>query len=150
MRKRASLARALRSTRAAVSRRATAGLDPLSASGIDELVRSLRETLGLTIMMVTHDLDLLWQAADRVAVLGKGHIVGVGTMSELAQSDDPLVRQYFHGPRGRAAWQQAWKPSKLRGGRVFVLVLTTAMIAGCCGCPAASTTGRPTMSTEPT
>jgi len=42
-------------------------------------------------------------------VLGKGHIVGVGTMNELSRSDDPLVRQYFYGPRGRAAWQQAWK-----------------------------------------
>jgi len=111
MRKRASLARALAlDPELLFLDEPTAGLDPLSASGIDELVRSLRETLGLTIMMVTHDLDLLWQAADRVAVLGKGHIVGVGTMSELAQSDDPLVRQYFHGPRGRAAWQQAWKP----------------------------------------
>jgi len=111
MRKRASLARALAlDPELLFLDEPTAGLDPLSASGIDELVRSLRETLGLTIMMVTHDLDLLWQAADRVAVLGKGHIVGVGTMNELAQSDDPLVRQYFHGPRGRAAWQQAWKP----------------------------------------
>ena len=111
MRKRASLARALAlDPELLFLDEPTAGLDPLSASGIDELVRSLRETLGLTIMMVTHDLDLLWQAADRVAVLGKGRIVGVGTMSELAQSDDPLVRQYFHGPRGRAAWQQAWKP----------------------------------------
>jgi len=111
MRKRASLARALAlDPELLFLDEPTAGLDPLSASGIDELVRSLRETLGLTIMMVTHDLDLLWQAADRVAVLGKGRIVGVGSMSELAQSDEPLVRQYFHGPRGRAAWQQAWKP----------------------------------------
>ena len=111
MRKRASLARALAlDPELLFLDEPTAGLDPLSASGIDELVRSLRETLGLTIMMVTHDLDLLWQAADRVAVLGKGHIVGVGAMNELSHSDDPLVRQYFHGPRGRAAWQQAWKP----------------------------------------
>jgi phospholipid/cholesterol/gamma-HCH transport system ATP-binding protein len=73
------------------------------------LVRSLREGLGLTIMMVTHDLDLMWRTADRVAVLGKGRIVGVGTMPELSHSDDPLVRQYFHGPRGRAALEQAWK-----------------------------------------
>jgi len=110
MRKRASLARALAlDPELLFLDEPTAGLDPLSASGIDELVRSLRETLGLTIMMVTHDLDLLWRAADRVAVLGKGHIVGVGTMNELSRSDDPLVRQYFYGPRGRAAWQQAWK-----------------------------------------
>ena len=110
MRKRASLARALAlDPELLFLDEPTAGLDPLSASGIDELVRSLRDGLGLTIMMVTHDLDLLWRAADRVAVLGKGHIVGVGTMQELAQSEDPLVRQYFHGPRGRAALEQEWK-----------------------------------------
>ena len=110
MRKRASLARALAlDPELLFLDEPTAGLDPLSATGIDELVRSLRDGLGLTIMMVTHDLDLLWRAADRVAVLGRNHIVGVGTMNELAQSDDPLVRQYFYGPRGRAAREQAWK-----------------------------------------
>jgi phospholipid/cholesterol/gamma-HCH transport system ATP-binding protein len=111
MRKRASLARALAlDPELLFLDEPTAGLDPLSATGIDELVRSLRDGLGLTIMMVTHDLDLLWRAADRVAVLGRNHIVGVGTMNELSQDDDPLVRQYFYGPRGRAAREQAWKP----------------------------------------
>ena len=110
MRKRASLARALAlDPELLFLDEPTAGLDPLSASGIDELVRNLRDSLGLTIMMVTHDLDLLWRAADRVAVLGNGHIVGVGTMAELSRSDDPLIQQYFHGPRGRAALEQAWK-----------------------------------------
>jgi phospholipid/cholesterol/gamma-HCH transport system ATP-binding protein len=110
MRKRASLARALAlDPELLFLDEPTAGLDPLSATGIDELVRHLRDGLGLTIMMVTHDLDLLWQAADRVAVLGRNRIVGVGTMKELSQSDDPLVRQYFYGPRGRAAREQAWK-----------------------------------------
>jgi phospholipid/cholesterol/gamma-HCH transport system ATP-binding protein len=110
MRKRASLARALAlDPELLFLDEPTAGLDPLSASGIDELVRGLRDGLGLTIMMVTHDLDLMWRAADRVAVLGKGRIVGVGPMTELSHSDDPLVRQYFHGPRGRAALEQAWK-----------------------------------------
>ena len=110
MRKRASLARALAlDPELLFLDEPTAGLDPLSATGIDELVRSLRDGLGLTIMMVTHDLDLLWRAADRVAVLGKNHIVGVGTMNELSRSADPLVRQYFYGPRGRAASEQAWK-----------------------------------------
>ena len=110
MRKRASLARALAlDPELLFLDEPTAGLDPVSASGIDELVRNLRDSLGLTIMMVTHDLDLLWRAADRVAVLGKGHIVGVGTMTELSHSDDPLIRQYFYGPRGRAAQEQAWK-----------------------------------------
>ena len=110
MRKRASLARALAlDPELLFLDEPTAGLDPLSAGGIDELVRNLRDGLGLTIMMVTHDLDLLWRSADRVAVLGQGRIVGVGTMSELSGSDDAVVRQYFHGPRGRAALEQAWK-----------------------------------------
>jgi phospholipid/cholesterol/gamma-HCH transport system ATP-binding protein len=110
MRKRASLARALAlDPELLFLDEPTAGLDPLSASGIDELVRNLRDGLGLTIMMVTHDLDLLWRAADRVAVLGQGHIVGAGTMTELSRSDEPLIRQYFYGPRGRAAREQAWK-----------------------------------------
>lgn len=110
MRKRAALARALAlDPELLFLDEPTAGLDPLSASGIDELIRNLRNALGLTVMMVTHDLDLLWRAADRVAVLGRRHIVGVGTMPELSQSEDPLIREYFYGPRGRAAREQAWK-----------------------------------------
>jgi phospholipid/cholesterol/gamma-HCH transport system ATP-binding protein len=110
MRKRAALARALAlDPELLLLDEPTAGLDPLSASGIDDLVRQLRDALGLTIMMVTHDLDLLWRAADRVAVLGDGHILGTGTMNELSGSADPLIREYFYGPRGRAAREQAWK-----------------------------------------
>ena len=110
MRKRAALARAIAlDPELLFLDEPTAGLDPLSASGIDELVRSLRDALGLTIMMVTHDLDLLWRAADRVAVLGGGHILGSGSMNELSGSADPLIREYFYGPRGRAAREQAWK-----------------------------------------
>lgn len=110
MRKRAALARALAlDPELLFLDEPTAGLDPLSASGIDELVRSLRDALGLSIMMVTHDLDLLWRGADRVGVLGDGRILGVGTMNELARSDHPLIREYFYGPRGRAAREQAWK-----------------------------------------
>ena len=109
MRKRAALARALAlDPELLLLDEPTAGLDPLSASGIDELVRQLRDALGLTIMMVTHDLDLLWRAADRVAVLGDGHILGMGTMTELSASGQALIREYFHGPRGRAAREQAW------------------------------------------
>jgi phospholipid/cholesterol/gamma-HCH transport system ATP-binding protein len=110
MRKRAALARAIAlDPELLFLDEPTAGLDPQSASGIDELVRSLRDALGLTIMMVTHDLDLLWRSADRVAVLGEGHILGVGTMTALSQSDHPIIREYFYGPRGRAAQEQAWK-----------------------------------------
>jgi phospholipid/cholesterol/gamma-HCH transport system ATP-binding protein len=104
MRKRAALARAIAlDPELLFLDEPTAGLDPLSASGIDELVRSLRDALGLTIMMVTHDLDLLWRAADRVAVLDRGRIQGSGTMTELSRSAHPLIREYFYGPRGRAA-----------------------------------------------
>lgn len=84
----------------------TAGLDPASAGGVDELVKKLRELFGLTIVMITHDLDLLWQVADRVAVLGDGKVQAVGSMDELSRIDLPLVRQFFEGARGRAAHAQ--------------------------------------------
>ncbi len=110
MRKRAALARAIAlDPELLFLDEPTAGLDPLSAAGIDELIRSLRDALGLTIMLVTHDLDLLWRVADRVAVLGEGHILGVGTMTELSKMDHPIIREYFYGSRGRAASEQAWK-----------------------------------------
>ena len=80
----------------------SAGLDPLAASGLDELVLSLKESLKLTIIIVTHDLDMLWRVTDRVAILGDQRVVGLGTMSALAESPHPLVSEYFHGPRGRA------------------------------------------------
>jgi len=80
----------------------SAGLDPLAASGLDELVLSLKESLKLTIIIVTHDLDMLWRVTDRVAILGDQRVVGLGTMSALSESSHPLVREYFHGPRGRA------------------------------------------------
>jgi phospholipid/cholesterol/gamma-HCH transport system ATP-binding protein len=109
MRKRAALARAIAlDPELLLLDEPTAGLDPLSASGIDVLVRQLRDALGLTIMMVTHDLDLLWRAADRVAVLGDRRILGTGSMTELSASAEPQIREYFHGPRGRAAREQAW------------------------------------------
>jgi phospholipid/cholesterol/gamma-HCH transport system ATP-binding protein len=111
MRKRAALARALAlDPELLFLDEPTAGLDPLSAAGIDELVRNLRDALGLTIVMATHDLDLLWRTADRVAVLGEHHILGMGTMSELSRSTHPVIHEYFYGPRGRAAGGQAWKP----------------------------------------
>ena len=125
MRKRASLARALAlDPELLFLDEPTAGLDPLSASGIDELVRSLRDALGLTIMMVTHDLDLLWRAADRVAVLGKGRIVGIGTMTELSHSDDPLVRAILPRPaRARRAGAGMEEKVNFAAVGAFVIVL---------------------------
>ena len=111
MRKRAALARAIAlDPKLLFLDEPTAGLDPLSAAGFDELVKHMKELLGLTIFMVTHDLDLLWRVADRVAFMVAGRIAGVGTMHELSTTEAPLVREYFHGARGRGAWEQAWKP----------------------------------------
>ena len=88
----------------------TAGLDPVSAAGVDALVVQLRDLFGLTIVMITHDLDTLWQVADRVAVLADGRVQGVGSMAELSQRSEPAIRQFFDGPRGRAAQAEA-KPA---------------------------------------
>jgi phospholipid/cholesterol/gamma-HCH transport system ATP-binding protein len=103
MRKRASLARALAlDPELLFLDEPTAGLDPIGAAHYDELVKGLNHSLGLTILMVTHDLDSLYAACDRIAVLLDKHVV-VGTMEELLAYDHPWVREYFHGPRGRAA-----------------------------------------------
>lgn len=108
MRRRAALARALvMDPELLFLDEPTAGLDPVIAAGFDDLVLHLKRVLGLTVVMVTHDLDSLWRIADRVAVLGNGKVLGIGTMRELSQSADPVVREYFHGPRGRAAQVQA-------------------------------------------
>jgi phospholipid/cholesterol/gamma-HCH transport system ATP-binding protein len=107
MLKRASLARALAlDPELLFLDEPTAGLDPVSAAGVDELVRKLRDLFGLTVVMITHDLDLLWAVADRVAVLADGKVQGIGSMPELAAMKAPAVRQFFDGPRGRAAMQR--------------------------------------------
>jgi len=109
MRRRAALARALAlDPELLFLDEPTSGLDPISAAGFDELVQQLREWFKLTIVIITHDLDSLWRIADRVAVLGNGKVLGIGTMDELSRSDDPLLHEYFYGPRGRAAREQAW------------------------------------------
>ncbi len=104
MRRRAALARAIvMDPELLFLDEPTAGLDPIIAAGFDDLVLHLKALLGLTVVMITHDLDSLWRIADRVALLGDGKVLGIGTMRELSQMDDPRIRQYFHGPRGRAA-----------------------------------------------
>lgn len=106
MRKRASLARALAlDPELLFLDEPTAGLDPIGAAHYDELVKGLSRNLGLTVLMVTHDLDSLYAICDRIAVLLDKRVV-VGTMDELLAYDHPWVREYFHGPRGRAAARQ--------------------------------------------
>lgn len=113
MLKRASLARALAlDPELLFLDEPTAGLDPVSAAGVDQLVLRLRSLFGLTVVMITHDLDLLWQVADRVAVLGDGRVQGIGSMTELSRLEQPHIRQYFEGPRGRAAAPAAGDQAK--------------------------------------
>lgn len=115
MMKRASLARALAlDPELLFLDEPTAGLDPSGASGIDSLVRSLHDLYLSTIVIITHDLDFLWQVTDRVAVLGEGKVIGVGSMSELSMMDHPIIREYFDSPRARAAHQQAQSQAQLK------------------------------------
>jgi phospholipid/cholesterol/gamma-HCH transport system ATP-binding protein len=79
----------------------TSGLDPIGAGEFDELVRTLQRTLGLTVFMVTHDLDSLRTACDRIAVLGDGKVIAVGSMNDMLASQHPWLRAYFHGTRAR-------------------------------------------------
>ena len=104
MRKRASLARALAlDPELLFLDEPTAGLDPIGGEAFDRLIRNLSETLNLTVFMITHDLDSLYAICDRVAVLADKKVVAVGPVSELERSDHPWIREYFLGPRGRAA-----------------------------------------------
>lgn len=103
MKKRAGLARALAlDPELLFLDEPTAGLDPIGASKFDDLLRQLQRSLGLTVLMVTHDLDSLAAICDRVAVLLDKRVVA-GTMAELLDHEHPWVREYFHGPRARAA-----------------------------------------------
>ncbi|MEE8276909.1 MAG: ABC transporter ATP-binding protein [Alphaproteobacteria bacterium] len=103
MRKRAGLARALAlDPEILFLDEPTAGLDPIGAANFDQLTRRLQRSLGLTVVMVTHDLDSLRAVADRIAILVDKR-VKLGTMESLMRDQHPWIRDYFHGPRGRAA-----------------------------------------------
>ena len=78
----------------------TSGLDPIGAAAFDDLIARLRDTLGLTVYMVTHDLDSLYSVCDRVAVLADKRVIVTGPVSELVDYDHPWVRDYFRGVRG--------------------------------------------------
>jgi phospholipid/cholesterol/gamma-HCH transport system ATP-binding protein len=104
MKKRAGLARALALDPALLFLdEPTAGLDPIGAAAFDELTLSLKKTLGLTVFLITHDLDSLYAICDRVAVLADQKVIAVGTIEELLALDHPWIQEYFNGPRGRAA-----------------------------------------------
>nr|WP_276583796.1 ATP-binding cassette domain-containing protein [Pseudomonas sp. RIT-PI-AD] len=83
----------------------TAGLDPIGAAAFDQLILTLRDALGLSVFLVTHDLDTLYTISDRVAVLSQKRVLVADRLDVVAQTDDPWIREYFHGPRGRAARQ---------------------------------------------
>jgi phospholipid/cholesterol/gamma-HCH transport system ATP-binding protein len=104
MRKRAGLARALALDPEIVFLdEPTAGLDPIGATAFDRLIRSLQNALGLTVFLVTHDLDTLHATCDRIAVLADQKVLVTGTMADMLNVDHPWVHEYFHGPRARAA-----------------------------------------------
>ena len=104
MRKRAGLARALAlDPELLFLDEPTAGLDPIGAAAFDELTLGLKKTLGLTVFLITHDLDTLYAICDRVAVLADKKVIAVGTIDELLKTEHPWIQEYFNGPRGRAA-----------------------------------------------
>lgn len=104
MRKRAGLARALAlDPELLFLDEPTAGLDPIGAAAFDRLTRELTDTLGLTVFLITHDLDTLYEICDRVAVLADKRVIAVGTIDELLATDHEWIQEYFNGPRGRAA-----------------------------------------------
>ncbi len=112
MRKRAGLARALAlDPQLLFLDEPTAGLDPISAAAFDALIKVLQQTLGLTIFLITHDLDTLHAICDRVAVIADRKVLAVGTIADLLTFDHPWVHEYFSGPRGRAAQHESGTPA---------------------------------------
>lgn len=104
MKKRAGLARALSlDPELLFLDEPTAGLDPIGAAAFDDLIRTLSDDLGLTVFMITHDLDSLYAICDKIAVLADKRVVEKATVEELERSDHPWIKEYFLGPRGRVA-----------------------------------------------
>ena len=85
----------------------TAGLDPIGAAAFDRLILTLKDALGLSVFLVTHDLDTLYSACDRVAVLARRRVLVADRLAVVEATDDDWIRDYFHGPRGRAAHRAA-------------------------------------------
>lgn len=104
MKKRAGLARALAlDPELLFLDEPTAGLDPIGASKFDALTKELQETLGLTVFLITHDLDTLHEICDRVAVIADHKVIAIDTVPNLIELDHPWIQEYFNGPRGRSA-----------------------------------------------
>lgn len=104
MRKRAGIARALALDPALLFLdEPTAGLDPIGAAGFDQLILSIQRALGLTVFLITHDLDTLYTICDRVAVLADRRVLVNAPIEQVAAFEHPWIQAYFHGPRGRAA-----------------------------------------------
>jgi len=116
MRKRAGIARALAlDPELLFLDEPTAGLDPIGAAAFDALIGELRDALGLTVFLITHDLDTLYAICDRVAVLADSKVIAIGTIPELLALDHQWIQEYFRGPRGRAA-ETATAASARAGG----------------------------------
>lgn len=114
MRKRAALARALALDPDIVFLdEPTAGLDPMGAAQFDLLLRDLSRNLGFTVFLITHDLDTLYAVTDRIAVLAEQRVLVTAPVAELERHEHPWIRDYFHGPRGRAAQASAAKASAM-------------------------------------
>lgn len=104
MRKRAAVARGIALDPAVLCLdEPSSGLDPISADAMDELVLQLKDTLGLAVILVTHDMDSLWRVADRILLLSDGKVAAEGTIHELVDSSNEVARQFFHSRRGRAS-----------------------------------------------
>ena len=117
MRKRAGLARALALDPDIVFLdEPTAGLDPIGASAFDQLIRGLSHSMGLTVFLVTHDLDTLHATCDRIAVLAERKVLVTGTMTDMLEVEHPWVHEYFHGPRARAAASDGTQKNGQKGG----------------------------------
>jgi phospholipid/cholesterol/gamma-HCH transport system ATP-binding protein len=98
----------------------TSGLDPIGAAEFDELISTLQKTLGLTVFMVTHDLDSLYSICDRVAALAEGRVIAAGPLETMLESNHPWLRAYFHGVRGSRltgaigeSKDKIWKPAPI-------------------------------------
>ena len=127
MRKRAGLARALAlDPELLFLDEPTAGLDPIGAAGFDQLILELQQTLGLTVFLITHDLDTLYEICDRVAVIADKRVIAVGTIPELLATDHPWIQEYFNGPRGRSA--QSAQERNAKNDQIAELALDMPLI----------------------